>query len=72
MGWKLERLGIWALNLTEEFINAKRVNSVVLRNEAYFMSFAAIITIINGSDVHVEVEIVCTTWTCTMPQCERC
>lgn len=48
------------------------MNSVVLRNEAYFMSFAAIITIINGSDVHVEVEIVCTTCTCTMPQCERC
>ena len=32
-----------ALNVTETFINGKRVDSVKFENEAHFMSFAAII-----------------------------
>ena len=40
----------WALNVTETFINAKRVDSAKFGNEAHFMSFAAIIATRNGTE----------------------
>ena len=35
----------WALNVTETFINAKRMDSAKFGNEAHFMSFAAIMLV---------------------------
>ena len=39
-----------ALNVTETFINAKRMDSAKFGNEAHFMSFAAIIATRNGTE----------------------